>query len=113
MERTIHVGGLDRSKIAGSFLIVAYAETDGRNELVGVEPVLSRWNVGGCANCQTRLKTTADFPIAADLAESGAVRVLIHTRQGVLGDAPRAVESAGLVLGAPPRHDTLFTVEIR
>jgi tyrosinase len=113
MERTIHVGGLDRSKIAGSFLIVAYAETDGGQELVGIEPVLSRWNVGGCANCQTRLKTTADFPIAADLVESGAVKVLVHTRQGVLGDAPRALESAGLVLGGPRRHDTPFTVEIR
>lgn len=114
--RTVHVGGLDRSKIAGSFLIVAYAEKDGVRELVGVEPVLSRWNVGGCANCQTRLKTTADFPVTAEFADSGGVSVLVHTRHGVLGDAPyasHAPESLGLVLGAPLKTETPFTVDIR
>lgn len=111
--RMLHVGGLDRSRIAGSFLIAAYLEKDGGHELVGVEPVLSRWNVGGCANCQTRLKTTADFALTEEVAEEGGLKVLVHTRHGVLGDAPPHFESAGLVFGAADRTDTPFTVEIR
>lgn len=111
--RTLHVGGIDRSRITGSFLIAAYAVTEEGHELIGVEPVLSRWNVGGCANCQSRLKTTAQFAIPASLAESGAAKVLLHTRHGVIGDAPRQVKSAGLVAAVAERAEVQFTVEVR
>ena len=34
---------------------------------------------------------------AADMLEKAGVKVLIHTRQGVIGDAPPSLESAGPV----------------
>ncbi len=111
--RTIHVAGLDRSKIAGSFLVAAYAEQDGKHRLVGVEPILSRWNVGGCSNCQTHLKATADLRIATETDEKAAVKVLLHTRHGVIGDAPPSLESAGLVFATGEKNDVPFTIEIR
>jgi tyrosinase len=111
--RTIHVAGLDRSKIAGSFLVAAYAEQDGKHRLVGVDPILSRWNVGGCSNCQTHLKATADFRVATETVEKAAIKVLLHTRHGVIGDAPPSLESAGLVFATGEKKEVPFTVEIR
>jgi tyrosinase len=111
--RTIHVAGLDRSKIAGSFLVAAYVEKNGEHQLIGVDPILSRWNVGGCSNCQTQLKATSDFRIAATTLEKADVKVLLHTRHGVIGDAPPSLESAGLVFAAGEKKDVPFTVEIR
>jgi tyrosinase len=43
---------IDRTKIAGSFIIAAYAEVDGAHRLVGAEAVLSRWTVAGCATAR-------------------------------------------------------------
>jgi tyrosinase len=111
--RTIHVAGLDRSKIAGSFLVAAYAEQNGEHRLIGVDPILSRWDVGGCSNCQARLKATADFRVTTEAVEKAGVKVLLHTRRGVIGDAPPSLESAGLVLSAREKIDVPFTVEIR
>ena len=110
--RTLHVGGVDRSKLMGSFLIAAYADVDGERRLVGVEPVLSRWHVDGCANCQNHLKASADFRIASDVAEANGVEVEIHTRTGVVGQP--AAHSTGLLAGlADAAPDIPFTVEIR
>lgn len=109
--KTVHVAGLDRSKITGSFLVAAYAEIDGKQELVGVDAVLSRWNVGGCSNCQAHLKTSADFKITEEL--SGSVKVLLHTHSGLVGKAPPALKSAGLVEALARPVDVPFTVEIR
>jgi tyrosinase len=110
--KTVHVAGLDRSKISGSFLVAAYAEIDGKPELIGVDAVLSRWNVGGCSNCQTHLKTSADFRVEAVLAGSGTVKVLLHTHNGIVGKAPPALTSAGLVESLQRPVDVPFTVEI-
>lgn len=111
--RTVHVAGLDRSKIAGSFLVAAYAQQDGAPRLVGVDAILSRWNVGGCANCQTHLKVSSDFRISADLAAKGNIKVLLHTHHGVVGDAPASSLSAGLIPWASQVSQIAFTVEIR
>ncbi|KAI1822754.1 hypothetical protein F4861DRAFT_374615 [Xylaria intraflava] len=60
----VRISGIDRSSIAGSFVISAWAEhPDGTKTLVGYEPVLSRWHVGGCANCNNHLKVTAYIPL--------------------------------------------------
>jgi tyrosinase len=108
--RTLHVGGVDRSKLEGSFLIAAFAEVDGERRLIGVEPVLSRWHVAGCANCQTHLKASADFRISRPTAEANGVEVEIHGRTGVIGGGEGA-HSAGLIAEAPV--ELPFTVEIR
>src|SRR4029077_3457941 len=62
-EPKLHVTGIDRGSIRGSFLIVASAEVDGETKVIGSEGVLSRWHVGGCANCQTHLMAGASFPL--------------------------------------------------
>ena len=120
-SRQIHITGIDRSKIAGSFVVAAYAEIDGARRLVGAEAILSRWTVSGCANCQTKLRASSNFRVAADLLSSGDVKVVLHTRHGALGDAPPALTSAGQV-GAGVREiasntasavDMPFRMEIR
>ncbi|SFI90205.1 tyrosinase [Sphingomonas sp. NFR04] len=112
-ERTLHVAGVDRSKIRGSFLITAYAEVDGERRLLGREAVLSRWHVEGCANCQTHLKSSADFRLPAEAAEQGNVEVEIRTRQGELGGGPRMLRKSGIAAAALAEAPEPFTMEIR
>ena len=109
--RQVRVSGIDRTKIAGSFIIAAYAEVDGAHRLVGAEAVLSRWTVAGCANCQTRLSAGSEFEVAADTADSG-VQVVVHTRKGPIGDVPPAFQSAGQLRALATQVDVPFRVEI-
>jgi tyrosinase len=114
--RAVHVAGLDRTNIRGSFLITAYADIDGERRLLGHEAVLSRWHVAGCSNCLNHLKVSTDFrlpaPAAAAAEASQAVHVEVRTRDGVLGGVRRPASPAAAALAeaetAPP-----FTVEIR
>jgi tyrosinase len=112
-QKTVHVGDIDRLKIRGSFLIATWADLDGKKQLIGLEPVLSRWQVLGCANCQTKLKVSADLPLPPS-ADPGSVAVEIHTRDGLLGNGP-SPESAGLMpmALATAASAQQFTVEIR
>lgn len=112
-SRQIHISGIDRSKIAGSFVVAAYAEIDGTRRLVGAEAILSRWTVSGCANCQTRLRASSDFRIATDQLAGSDVKVVLHTRHGALGDAPPTLMSAGQLRATPTAVDMPFRVEIR
>lgn len=112
---TVHVGAIDRGKIRGSFLIASWAEVDGKQELIGVEPVLSRWQVAGCGNCQTKLKVGADFTLPPS-ANPESVQVELHTRDARLGHGP-SPQSAGLLKATLPSAKAAeapaFTVEIR
>lgn len=109
--RQVRVSGIDRSKIAGSFIIAAYAEVEGVHRLVGAEAVLSRWNLTGCANCQTRLSAGSEFQVAADRAASG-VNVVVHTRNGPIGDVPPSFKSAGQLRALTTQVEVPFKVEI-
>jgi tyrosinase len=111
--RTVHVAGLNRAKIPGSFLIALYADVDGEKRLIDVDPVLSRWNVVGCANCRNHLEAMADFRVPARLVDDGGVEVRVHTRVGTIGKGDRPVQSAGLVAALAQPLDLPFTVEIR
>ena len=111
LTRQVRVSGIDRSKIAGSFLIAAYAEVDGIQRLVGVDAVLSRWNVSGCANCQTRLRAGSTFRVAAERAEGG-VKIVVHTRNGPIGNVPPSFELAGQLRAMASQVDVPFRVEI-
>lgn len=109
--KQVKVSGIDRSKIAGSFIIAAYAEVDGVHRLVGADAVLSRWNVTGCANCNTRLRAGGEFQVAADRASSG-VQVVIHTRNGPIGSVPPTFQSSGQLRALATQVDVPFKVEI-
>lgn len=108
----IHITGIDRSKVPGSFIVAAYREVDGVQQLVGADAVLSRWTVSGCANCQTHLRIGADFAAPSGLA-AGDVTVLVHTRRGTAGqDGPVAMVSSGQLASAAPA-DLQFGVAMR
>jgi tyrosinase len=111
--RSVHVDGLDRSKLRGSFIISAFAEVDGEMRAIGHEAVLSRWQVEGCANCMAHLEASADFPLPADSRAAterttDAVQVRVTTRYDVL----RSRESGMFAALAAPEPPS-FNVEIR
>lgn len=104
--RALHVSGINRARIRGSFLISAFVVIDGKPIHVGTEAVLSRWNVTGCANCQTHLEAAASFALPDALIEAapgGDVQhaVVVHGRDGVLySNLPGAVSSGALALAS-------------
>ncbi|KAF4589711.1 Tyrosinase [Ophiocordyceps camponoti-floridani] len=76
------ISGINRSSISGSFSISAWT-SEGEAKLVGLEPILSRWHVTGCANCQAHLEVRAHLPLEGwtnEEAEKAKFKVLIHTR---------------------------------
>jgi tyrosinase len=95
-EPKVHVTGIDRGGIRGSFVIDAYADVDGERTHIGSEAVLSRWHVEGCANCQTHIRAAAHFPLhglnAEELGDDG-VEVEVRTRDGLLGGRPHGVKA--------------------
>jgi tyrosinase len=107
----VQVSGVNRGRIAGSFVIAAHGEIDGEKHLIGHEAVLSRWHVAGCANCQLHLESKAAFPVPPHLHELArsrpeAITVSVHTRRGLHGGAP--IPAGAHVLGA----NTPFKVEL-
>ncbi len=103
--KRIHVTGINRGAIRGSFLISAFAVVDGKKQHLGTEAVLSRWHVEGCANCQTHLQASAVIPVRSvspegraegeALLAAGQVTVEVMTRDGPLPQfRPAAVAGA-------------------
>lgn len=81
--------GVNRAAIGGSFVLSAFAVSRGGGDerkeriLVGTEPVLSRWHVSGCANCQNHLEVQANFPLVGwskEDAERADFEAVLHTR---------------------------------
>lgn len=82
--KSLHVSGLDRSRIRGSFLISAYANVDGKKIYLGSEAVLSRWSVRGCINCQAHLETKAAISLhglAETVFADATYSVEVQTRE--------------------------------
>lgn len=78
----LSVGGIDRGTISGSFVVSAWAVDNHGPRLVGVEPVLSRWRVSGCRNCQNHLETGAHFQLdgwTREEAETTRFEAKVHT----------------------------------
>jgi tyrosinase len=112
--RSVHVKGVDRSKLRGSFIISAFAEVNGDLRAIGHEAVLSRWQVEGCANCMAHREASAVFalpPTATASAEGTAdsVHVQITTRDELLRGREDGVFAAAADSAAPPD----YTVEVR
>jgi tyrosinase len=105
VEPEVHVSGINRGTIRGSFLITAFANVDGERKPIGSEAVLSRWHVQGCANCQTHLMATASFPLHGldpdTLADT--IEVEVRTRDGLLGGQPQRLSFAAGEARAPLR----------
>ncbi len=89
--KLVHVSGINRARIRGSFLVSVFGEIDGQRVHLGTEAVLSRWSVKYCANCQTHLEVKAFVPLHAfrdEQLESAKYDVEIRTRDGLLGQPP-------------------------
>jgi tyrosinase len=107
----VTVRGINRARIAGSFLISVFAHIDGKKQHIGTEGVLSRWHVEGCANCQTHLEARASIGLhgaLAALADSTQFEVEVRTRNGRLGQ----VGVAASTTGAPGASRPLFTFKV-
>ena len=90
----IRVSGINRGRIRGSFLISAYAIIDGKKYHVGTDAILSRWNVEGCANCQTHLETKAFIGLDEAVQDADEYKIEVHTRDGLL-DRHEALATVG------------------
>jgi len=111
--RSVHVAGLDRSKLRGSFIISAFADVDGEMNAIGHEAVLNRWQVEGCANCMAHLSASADFPLPADArATAEGTTDTVHVRVTTRHDMLRSRERGAFAAVASPVPPS-FTVEIR
>jgi tyrosinase len=109
-SKVVKVSGLNRAAIRGSFIVAIFAVIDGKRYRVAIDAVLSRWNVTGCANCQTHLETKSFAglrQLTAETADKARIMVEVHTRDGVMTQ-PQA--SAGLL---PLFEKRPFRVEIR
>lgn len=85
--KIVKVSGLNRAAIRGSFVIAVFAVIDGQRYRVSVDGVLSRWNVHGCANCQTHLEMKSFASLQhfkAEMADRARIVVEVHTRDGIL-----------------------------
>ncbi|REJ85504.1 MAG: tyrosinase family protein [Acidobacteria bacterium] len=104
--RVVHVSGINRAPIRGSFLISVFANIDGQRVLVDTEAVLSRWSVKYCANCQTHLEAQSFSPLSAFTEEEAGgldVEVEVHTRDGSLGDGEPGSGVGAAFLSRPER----------
>jgi tyrosinase len=109
-EPKVHVSGINRGNISGSFLITAFANVDGERKPIGSEAVLSRWHVDGCANCQTHLLAGASFSLhglSAGQLGGDAIQVEVRTHDGLLGGQPHGLMA---LTGEARPH---FRVEVR
>jgi tyrosinase len=109
-NKVVKVSGLNRAAIRGSFVIAVFAVVDGQRYRVAIDGVLSRWNVTGCANCQTHLQTKAFASLRefkAETAEKAAIVVEVHTRDGILTQPQPSAGMLSLFETKP------FRVEVR
>jgi tyrosinase len=88
--QVVHVSGINRATIRGSFLISVFATINGKRYHIGTEGVLSRWNVQGCANCQTHLEAQAFFGLHGHKAtslENADFEVEVRGRDGLIASS--------------------------
>lgn len=111
--RSLHVSGINRAPIRGSFVVSIWGTVDGQRVLLDTEAVLSRWSVQYCANCQTHLEVKA-FAALDDYSPeqlAGATfEVELRTRDGVLGESSTG-KAAQAMPAKPPQR--LYRVELR
>lgn len=86
----IRISGISRADAKGSFFLSAWASEPNSDTqtLVGVEPVLSRWHVAGCANCGTHLNVSTVISLPGwklPDATHTSFDVLVHTRDRRFG----------------------------
>jgi tyrosinase len=109
--KVMHVSAVNKGAISGSFVIAGYAHVNGEKHLVGIQSVLSRHAIQGCANCQTHLLVKAHFSLAhihhsvsSDSLVTFSAEVIGHKNEPAGGKA----ENASTV--APVRKQLAVTI---
>ncbi|KAJ8122973.1 hypothetical protein ONZ43_g960 [Nemania bipapillata] len=93
----LRIRRLSRRNIVGTFLISAWVTDDqGKDKLIGVDAILSRWDLSNCSNCQEHLDFDHFVPLLgwsdedANLAfNAEKFKYKLHTRDnrgGLVGD---------------------------
>ncbi len=100
----IRISGVSRADTKGSFFLSAWASgpNSDTQTLVGLEPVLSRWHVAGCANCGTHFNVSTVIPLQGwNTAEAARTtfEVLVHTRGKRFGRPSLAGKMPSIRLG--------------
>ncbi|KAK6828737.1 hypothetical protein RU639_003445 [Aspergillus parasiticus] len=69
VKQMVKISSIFRNKHKGSFVIRTYATGPGCPEPIeiGREPILNRWNVSQCANCQNHLEAVSMIPLDAEM----------------------------------------------
>lgn len=62
-HQVVEISNVNRAAAKGSMLVTVKANINGKEQVIGHEAVLSRWNVDGCANCQNHLEVKAHFAV--------------------------------------------------
>jgi tyrosinase len=107
----VHVSGINRAPIRGSFIVSIWGNVDGQRVLLDTEAVLSRWSVQYCANCQTHLEVKAFATLEglpAHQRSSASFEVELRTRDGVLTEPSTA--KVATPTAAP--HKRLYRLEV-
>ncbi|KAA8649292.1 hypothetical protein EYZ11_011394 [Aspergillus tanneri] len=77
----VRFSGISRAQRPGSFVVCTVTDAGNGEEVVGVEPVFSRWHVPSCANCSNTLEVTGHHVLPRDL--------MVKSRKNAkLGDLP-------------------------
>lgn len=66
----IRVSGVNRLRHEGSFVVRTYVRKGDKEYEVGMDPVLSRWKVQGCLNCQNHLEVKSYVPIHQEFLDA-------------------------------------------
>ncbi|WP_020605360.1 tyrosinase family protein [Spirosoma spitsbergense] len=81
----LHISGINRAGIKGSFIVAAFATVKNRKYLLGYHSVLSRWKVEGCANCQVHLNVFGSIGLhmyTTEQVKEMDFHVELHGREG-------------------------------
>jgi tyrosinase len=114
--KVVHVSGINRAPIRGSFLVSVFGNIGGKKVHLGTEAVLSRWSVQYCANCQTHLEVKAFVSLHAfqdESLDSASYEVEIRTRDGVLTESPSQAPPATGLAAVAAAGKRLFRIEVR
>lgn len=68
--KVLRVSGINRLKYEGSFVVRTIVMKDGEEYEVGRDPILSRWKVQGCLNCQNHLEVKSYVPIHQEFLDA-------------------------------------------
>jgi len=84
-----HLSGVNKADVRGSFMIGVFGTVAGKEQLLGMESVLSRWHIDGCGACQVHSNVRVNLPLHGithdDVDGSGAnFYAKVITREGVV-----------------------------